>query len=412
MTYRKNSYQEAESRLRELGFSTSDIQHCANHGWTPSDVLDRVEGILDDGLTTEGQARECFFYEAEPGLLSDEPTAAAPDVFSSFGFYSVPDLSDEDRKPPGFIIDGMLPVGMTFLSGAPKIRKSFLALQIAIAVATGGKFLGHNTTQADVVYLDLEGSKSRIAYRTKQMSVQIPRNVYITNQITERLADGLVTKLKALHQQRPSIRLVVIDTYSRARGLYKAGGGNAYDADVAFLEPIQRMALEEDIAILFVHHDRKGAALMSDSFERLSGTMGISGSADCVMNLIADGKRFDGKASLEYTPRDAKGGELSLVFDDCFGEWQVLSNLAPDITGNPLCRWIVNNPPERRKEGTFISYEDLHLKAFRCYSEDAGNQLREQLEPHINDLFSQFRIGVQMGVQSHGRRGVRIINLA
>lgn len=188
-----------------------------------------------------------------------------------------------------------------------------MALQMASAVATGTPFLGHSTTKCDVAYLDLEGSKSRISFRSAKMSTQIPSNVFVTNSITERLADGLVNKLRQLHRARPSIRLIIVDTYSRARGSYKAPGANAYDADIMLLEPVQRMALEENIALLFVHHDKKGAGLALDSFERLSGTMGISGSCDCVINLVADGKRFDGKASMEFTPRDAKGGEMSLV---------------------------------------------------------------------------------------------------
>ena len=203
-----------------------------------------------------------------------ESGAFAPDVFSSFGFYSVPDLTEEERRPPEFIIDGMIPCGLTFLSGAPKIRKSFMALQMATAVATGQPFLGHDTRKCDVAYLDLEGSKSRISFRAERMSTKIPRNVFVTNSITERLADGLVDKLRQLHRERPSIRFIIVDTFSRARGNVRVSGANAYDADVSLLEPVQRMALEENIAVLFVHHDKKGAGLASDSFERLSGTMG------------------------------------------------------------------------------------------------------------------------------------------
>lgn len=332
-------------------------------------------------------------------------------AFDAFGFYSVPDLTEEERKPPEFIVDGMLPCGMTFLSGAPKIRKSFLALQLAIAVASGQVFLGHKTKQCDVAYLDLEGSKSRISYRTSQMSVQIPRNVFITNAVKERLSDGLVDMIRALHQQRPQIRLVIIDTYSRARGSYKAGGANAYDADVSFLEPIQRMALEENIAILFIHHDKKGAGFMSDSFERLSGTMGISGSADCVMNLVADGKRFDGKASLEFTPRDAKGGEIKLFFDEHFGEWQQLENQKADLNGNPVCHWIISNTPERRREGVFFPYEDVYTQAYKCFSSTPGDSIRDQLAQNKDTLYHEYGIGVQLGVQSHGKRGIRVINL-
>ena len=334
------------------------------------------------------------------------------DIFSEFHFYSVPDLTEEEKKPPDFLIDGMLPVGMSFLSGAPKIRKSFFALQLAIAVATGTPFFDRQTKQCDVCYLDLEGSKSRISNRARRMTVPIPRNVYITNAIEERLANGLVDKLRELHRQRPIIRLIIIDTYSRSRGNYRSAGvSNAYDLDVAFLEPIQRMAIEENISILFVHHDKKGAGFMADSFERLSGTMGISGSADCVMNLIADGKRFDGKATLEYTPRDAKGGEINLEFDEFSTEWKALSNNNSDILGNPVCAWIVANAPERQKEGIFISYDDLFCRAYNYQTDSPGEKIREQITPNKAELFSQYGIGIQMGVKSHGERGIRVINL-
>ena len=343
---------------------------------------------------------------------AEKEEQAKHDVFLQFGFYSVPDLTEEEKRPPEFIIEGLLPCGMTFLSGAPKIRKSFFALQLAIAVATGQDFFGKKTKQCDVVYLDLEGSKSRISTRSAQMTTPIPHNVFITNRVEEKLSNGLVDKLRELHHQRPRIRLIIIDTYSRARGNYRGGGGaNAYDQDVAFLEPIQRMALDENIAILFIHHDKKGAGFMSDSFERISGTMGISGSADCVMNLVAEGKRFEGKATLEVNPRDAAGCELKLVFDGRFGEWQEVVESQPDLLGDPVCNWIMSNIPEKGKEGLFFPYETVYAQAYKANIDKPGEKIRERVQLNRDELFSAFGIGVQIGVQSHGRRGIRIINL-
>lgn len=338
-------------------------------------------------------------------------TLEEKDIFSEFGFYSVPDLTEEDQKPPEFIIDGMLPCGMTFLSGAPKTRKSFLALQIAIAVASGKPFFGRLTKQCDVAYFDLEGSKSRISYRTAQMTNQIPRNVFIANEVKEKLAGKLVNRLSLLHQQHPSIRLIIIDTYSRARGTYRGGSANAYDQDVAFLEPIQRMALDENISILFIHHDKKGAAFVSDSFERLSGTMGISGSADCVMNLITEGKRFDGKATLEFTPRDAKGGELTLEFNDRFMEWQSYIEPETDLLSNPLCSFIIKKIPDSKLTGIFFAYDELYARAYHSYSEKPHEKIREEIITNREELFLKYGIGVQLGVKSNGNRGIRVINL-
>ena len=370
-----------------------------------------LHGDVSDLVEKFGDEKACEMIAQLATSTPEWEPPQEPDIFDSFGFYSVPDLTPEEKKPPEFIVDGMIPCGMTFLSGAPKIRKSFMALQIASAVATGSPFLSHNTTQCDVAYLDLEGSKSRVSFRAERMSMKIPRNVFITNSITERLADGLVDKLRHLHRARPSIRLIIIDTYSRARGSYKNFGVNAYDADVALLEPVQRMALEENIAVVFIHHDKKGAGFASDSFERLSGTMGISGSSDCVINLVADGKRFDGKATMEFTPRDAKGGEIKLVFDERFGEWQEIVESKPDLRGNPVCNWIIENAPDRQKEGKMFSYDDVIKGAYGCFVDNPGTKVREQIDPHKDELFSCYGIGVQMGVKSHGDRGVRIINL-
>ena len=333
------------------------------------------------------------------------------DPFQSFGFYSVPDLTEEEKKPPEFIVEGMIPVGMTFLSGAPKTRKSFFALQVAGAVARGSDFFGRKTKKCDVLYFDLEGSKSRTASRSEHMSSPVPRNVLITNFIEAKLSDGLVDLMREMHRQRPSIRLMIIDTYSLARGDFRGGSANAYDQDVALLAPMHRMATEENIAVLFVHHDKKGASLMSDSFERMSGTMGISGSSDCVMNLVLDGARKDGRATLEVTPRDAPGSELKLIFDNHFGEWQELSDPTVDVMGNPVCNWIVRHAPEPRKEGVFFSYDEVCRGAYKAIAEKPGEVVRDQVKKHCKELFDSFSIAVQIGVQSNGKRGIRVVNV-
>lgn len=399
-------------RLSSLGFTSDDLAQVFKFGWTVEELSAYVEAFLKSAPTSEAHIRHDFEI-AYPELFTQKGIQSCEneDAFSSFGFYSVPDLSEEERKPIEFIVDGMIPVGMTFISGAPKTRKSFFALQMGIAVARGEPFFGFTTVKADVVYLDLEGSKRRISARTQNMSSQIPRNLYLSHTVPEKLSDGLVERLRMLHRQRPSIRFIIIDTYSRARGRPKSFGQNAYDADVDFLEPVQRMAVDEGIAVLFVHHDRKGAANVSDSFERLSGTMGISGSADSVLNLIADGKRFDGKAKLEWTPRDAEGGELNLVFDKCCTEWQRYDQPVVDIRGNPICRWVIDNCPEPKFDGQFFTYSDVFKGAYHCFSDSPSDKVREQLNSHKKDLFEDYGIAVQMGVKSHGERGIRLFSV-
>ena len=50
---------------------------------------------------------------------------------------SADDILGADWPEPVWAVPGMLPVGFSLLAGAPKIGKSWLALQIAQAVSSG-----------------------------------------------------------------------------------------------------------------------------------------------------------------------------------------------------------------------------------------------------------------------------------
>ena len=55
----------------------------------------------------------------------------------------VSELQDKTLPPMKWLIDDLLPVGgVVMLSAKPKMGKSFLAIQLALSVASGGEFLG------------------------------------------------------------------------------------------------------------------------------------------------------------------------------------------------------------------------------------------------------------------------------
>ena len=343
---------------------------------------------------------------------ADRTNKPEPNAFDSFGFYTVPDLTPEERKPPEFLIAEMIPeVGISMLCGKPKTRKSFLALQMAIAIATGNSFFGYPVKQTSVALLDLEGSKSRISTRTLNMTTPIPRNVYVTNRVNERLADGkLIDKLQRLHMQRPDIGLVIIDTYGKARGRPRASGQNAYDADIELFSPLTDMVMAEKFALLLIHHENK-SRFNTDDFDSVSGSTGITGSCDSVLQLKTVGKRFDGRAELSCTPRDSRGTELTLEFSERNTEWQQIT--APDmaIMESPLCRWILSNRPEPRTTGDFYSYQDIHKLIYGFSADRAGDKIKQDLTPYIEMLFSEYHIAVQSGIKYGGERGIRLLSV-
>lgn len=59
---------------------------------------------------------------------------------------------------PVWAIPHMLPAGLTILAGRSKIGKSWLALQIAQAVAAGSTVLDRQVQKGPVLYLALEDS--------------------------------------------------------------------------------------------------------------------------------------------------------------------------------------------------------------------------------------------------------------
>jgi RecA-family ATPase len=69
-------------------------------------------------------------------------------------------------QPLKFILPGLVPEGATLLVARPKFGKSWLVLDIAIAIAAGRFTLGQlKPVQGDVLYLALEDGPRRLQRR-------------------------------------------------------------------------------------------------------------------------------------------------------------------------------------------------------------------------------------------------------
>ncbi len=55
------------------------------------------------------------------------------------------------------------------------------------------------------------------------------------------------------------------------------------------IKGLQSLAMEYGVAIVVVHHTRKGSGDGADAFEKVSGTLGLSGAADTTLVLDRDG---------------------------------------------------------------------------------------------------------------------------
>ena len=87
--------------------------------------------------------------------------------------WTVAELRHTKLPEQRWAIPGFIPIGLTFLSGLPKAGKSWLSLQIAHAVGTGGEVLGVKVEKRKVLYLALEDGPHRLKKESLNKIFQI-----------------------------------------------------------------------------------------------------------------------------------------------------------------------------------------------------------------------------------------------
>ena len=262
------------------------------------------------------------------------------------------DLQARTFKEPKWVIPNVLPTGTILLASRPKMRKTFLALQLAIAVASGRKFLEWKCDQGDVLFLGLEDNERRMKSRLKTLQtldlnppdlsglrywtggvdispttgkafVSNPEEAARTYAAFPRGQAG-VDALKKYLDVYPNTRLVIIDTYAHFRD--QSNNRDVYQRDVDQMMPLTRLASDREICILVVHHEKKGLAGSDsgDFMEDASGTSGITGTVDGVMSIKGKrGIQNEGEErKLLLSGRDIPFDyEIDMAFDAERGGW-------------------------------------------------------------------------------------------
>jgi len=170
---------------------------------------------------------------------------------------------------PRWAVPGVIAEGLTLLAGAPKVGKSWLALGLGIAVATGGKALGAlDVTAGDVLYLALEDPPRRLQERLAKVLAGATAPGRLTLSIAcEPIPAGGAQRICAWLDAHPDSRLVVVDVFAKVRGAGTANGSQ-YEADYAAMSALKQIADRYGVAIVVVHHTRKASS--EDSSTRLA----------------------------------------------------------------------------------------------------------------------------------------------
>lgn len=306
--------------------------------------------------------------------------------------YSCEYVMDTTLNTNQFIVQKMLYPGLYILAGAPKVGKSWLALDLCLSVADGRQFMKHETNSGQVVYLALEDSLLRLQNRVYEFTDEPVDNLDFAI-LANSIGNGLEEQLEKVKKQKPQLKLLVIDTLQKIRESTEA----SYGGDYRELTVLKNLADKLKIAILLVHHTRKNYD--SDPFNMISGTTGLSGCVDGSFVLI-ENKRGLRKGKLYCVGRDIENMELNVEFDKY--HWVVTDSVAPykrDIFPFAIHDLMVD---EKRFVGSATALCSL-LKR-RYGKEFYPNRVTRDLVQHKSDL-SQLGVSFE-SKRSHGSRTI------
>lgn len=237
--------------------------------------------------------------------------------------YSSEYIMNTPMKPIEYCVDGLISQRLFVLAGAPKVGKSWLALDMCLSIAKGEKVLGKETLCGHAVYLSLEDSLIRLQNRLYELTDEPSDNLNFAI-MAESISNGLPEQIEYCRKRFDDLKIVVIDTLQKVRNESES----SYSSDYKELSVLKSLADKLGIAIVLVHHTRKCSD--GDPFNMISGSTGLSGCVDGSMVLI-ESKRGSRKAKLYCVGRDIENQEINVVFES--SRWKVsdeIKNIEPD----------------------------------------------------------------------------------
>ena len=201
-------------------------------------------------------------------------------------------LSDELSSPPTLpeeLIKGVLRCGHKMLiSGSSKAGKSFLLMELCIALAEGSEWLGFSCKKSKVLYVNLEIDPSSCIHRFKaiydalKITPKHSSDIQIWNLRGHAVPlDKLVPKL-IRRVKNQGFNAVIIDP------IYKVITGDENNASEmgAFCNQFDKICTETGCSTIYCHHHSKGAQGAKKAMDRASGSGVFARDPDAQLDMI------------------------------------------------------------------------------------------------------------------------------
>jgi hypothetical protein len=301
---------DAYEFIHEQGKQREDLIELvkATHKLTSTDVTipERLVALkLDAPIDATPQQQQAQPEDIAKEFEPDQTAEAKPaKPIKTVNIESWDDIQDE---PVEWLIHGVLPVkAFAALYGPPGSFKSFIALDMAEAIATGRPWMGNPIErQGAVLYLCGEGfggfgariKACQIHHKTpKGAPIYVIRHQLNLRSSAEDFNALMIAIVALVEKTGMEFQLMVVDTLARS-----FGGGNENDSDAmgGFIATTGKIQEFLNCALMVLHHSGKDLA------KGLRGHSSLLGAVDTQLEIL----RFEEQAKGVISLTKQKDGE-------------------------------------------------------------------------------------------------------
>ena len=239
-------------------------------------------------------------------------------------------VSDKELEPPRFVVTNLLHQGMVMVVGGPsKAGKTFILLQLALAVAAERNFLKWPAGPGRVLFVNGEIPEPFLKKRLKDLCVVMKANEDRLKNIEVLTLRGhrvCISKLvpELISRIKPGdFDLVVIDPIYKFYGDREENSASGVGDLCTYLG---MLATKTKAAVAYVAHFSKGNQAARQSLDRMSGSGVFARDADAILTLTPH--KQDNCYVVESILRNCPP-ETSFVIEQKFPPAVVRENLSP-----------------------------------------------------------------------------------
>jgi len=210
------------------------------------------------------------FADGWPEPESRKPQTATQDGLNLVG---LGELLSRPVVPVDYLWQGRLVAGsVSIIASKPKVGKSTLARNLALAVARGESFLGWSVKHGAVLYFCLEERVEDVVSDFRKMGASGSEDIHFAE------AASVPKMVGILKDRKPA--LLVVDPLFR---LVQVRDGNSYAELYSALGPLIDAARQTGTHILCLHHSSK--ATKADAIDSPIGSTALGGAVSTLISM-------------------------------------------------------------------------------------------------------------------------------